>query len=75
MKFGPDSNSNVKPEFAPAENSGSKNVSGKPGVCAIASNPPAAFIRIGIAIAKPVNFTTSWTTLTPTELSSPPALK
>ncbi len=33
--------------------------SGSAGVCAIASNPPAAFIRIGIAIAKPVNFTIS----------------
>ena len=57
MKFGPDSSSSVKPDAAPAENNGSKNVSGKPGVCAIASNPPAALIRIGIAIAKPVNFT------------------
>jgi hypothetical protein len=37
--------------------------------------PPAALSRIGIAIANPVNFTTSWTALTPTELSSPPALK
>ena len=59
MKLGPDNNSSVNPEFAPAENNGSKNVSGNPGVCAIASSPPAALIRIGIAIAKPVNFTTS----------------
>ncbi|MNC85905.1 hypothetical protein D3C83_15250 [compost metagenome] len=65
----------MKPEFAPAENKGSKNVSGSPGVCAIASIPPVALSRIGIAIAKPVNLTISWTALTPTELNSPPALK
>jgi hypothetical protein len=72
MKFGPVNSSSVKPEFAPAENNGSKNVSGNPGVCAIASSPPAALSRIGIAIAKPVNLTMSCTALTPTELSSRP---
>ena len=75
MKFGADSRMNVKPELAPAENHGSKNVAGRSGVCAMASHPPAVFIRMGMAIAKPANFTTSWTALTPTELNNPPALK
>jgi hypothetical protein len=75
MKLGPDISNNVKPEPAPAVNNGSKNVAGNPGACVMASNPPAALIRIGMAIAKPANFTINCTTLTPTELSNPPALK
>ena len=75
MKFGADSRMNVKPELAPAENHGSKNVAGRSGVWVMAFQPPAAFIRMGMAMANPANFTTNWTALTPTELNNPPALK